>query len=85
MLSPPSAHLLAALGVSFGLGWLIAPALPPIFLSVQRFGVENTACARWSDACVICQRGGDGVGKCSLPGIACVAGPTVCQSQVVKP
>ena len=78
MTPPPYMHILAALALSLGAGALLAPA--PALMGVQSFGAANAACQRWGDACVICLRGADGAAKCSTPGIACVAGPVVCEA-----
>ena len=76
MTPPPYMHILAALAVSLGAGLALAPRE----VTVVSFGAANAACQRWGDACVICQRGEGGSAKCSTPGIACVAGPVVCEA-----
>ena len=78
MTPPPYMHILAALALSLGAGLALAPA--PREVTVVSFGASNAACQRWGDACVICLRGADGAAKCSTPGIACVAGPVVCEA-----
>jgi hypothetical protein len=38
-------------------------------------------CAEWSDGCVICQRGTNGI-ACSTPGIACTRGAVRCERRI---
>lgn len=46
--------------------------------SVLAFGVSHSECEEWTDGCVICARGADGV-HCSTPGIACQPVETSCK------
>ena len=82
-MKPPYVHLAAALALSLASGFVLAPAPPPA-LGVAAFGAANAACPRWGDGCVICRRGADGAGKCSTPGIACVARASACEAEAEK-
>ena len=52
---------------------------------LEDYGARNAVCMAWSDGCRTCQRGEAGVAPaCSLPGIACVRGPIVCDADATR-
>jgi hypothetical protein len=52
------------------------PARVPV--SIQSWGVRNTSCAEWTNACEVCSRDAAGKPQCSTPGIACTPKALVC-------
>jgi hypothetical protein len=55
-------------------------AAPNEQASLQSYAAAAPRCLEWSDGCSVCLRDGGAV-HCSMPGIACQAGPIFCRRE----
>jgi hypothetical protein len=58
---------------------------PELALPLEKWGESNPNCLEWTNQCQICSRKEGSAPQCSLPGIACLPGPPMCNVYKAKP